>query len=174
MATASIRKSLPALAAVAIAAAVAVTSGCHRPQGAMMPYTGGSYTYFSYQAKPKTLRLRDLRTDEIVFAMDIPTGKQLTIQFKPGDGDDPVYRPDLMLYQVMDMGTTTGKLRNAMSVPGATTRRLEVEMRDGVEFVQASPDREYRTDELQDRPAWWTPEGGEMPEDDYGLTIYDD
>lgn len=174
MATAPILKSLSALAVVAGATIATVGTGCHRPQGALLPYTGGSYTYFSYQLRPKTLRLRDLRTDEIVFAMEIPTGKQLTIQFKPDDGDDPVQRPDLMLYQVMDMGTKIGKLRNAMSVPGATTRRIEVDVRDGVEFVQASPDREYRTDELQDRPDWWSPEGGELPDDDAGLTIYDD
>jgi hypothetical protein len=174
MATRPIRIPLPALGLVAGVTIAVVATGCHRPQGALMSYTGESYTYFSYQTLPKTVRVRDVRTGEIVFAMDIPTGKQLTIQFKPGDGDDSVHRPDLLLYQVMDMGKTTGKLRNAMSVPGASTRLIEVDVREGVEFVQASPDREFRTDELQDRPDWWTPEGGELPEDDYGMTIYDD
>ncbi len=61
-----------------------------------------------------------------------------------------------------------------MSVPGALSRRIEVEVRDGVEFVQASPDRELRTDELVDRPAWWTPEGGELPEDEHGTSNYVD
>jgi hypothetical protein len=29
-----------------------------------------------------------------------------------------------------------------------------------------------RTDEMEERPDWWTPEGGEMPEDRRGVDNY--
>ena len=107
---------------VVLATAILSLTGCHRPQGALLAYTGGSYTYFSYETAPKTVRVLDLRTNEVVFSMDVPVGKQLTIEFQAGKGDDPVYSPDVMRYEVMEMGSTTGKLRNQMSVPSATSR----------------------------------------------------
>jgi len=152
----------------------ALAGGCYRPGGAFMSYTGGAQTYYSTETMPKTVRLRDLRTSDVVFEMDIPPGKQLSLDFVTGDGDDPVQSPDLMRYEVFDMGTLTGKLTNAMSVPAASSRIIEVVLRDGVEYITAAPDRTLRTDELIDRPSWWTPEGGKLPEHDTGLSIYDD
>ncbi len=172
-----VRSPRAVLSGIALAAVVAgglTLAGCHRPHGAFIPYTGGSYTYFSTETMPKTLRLIDLRSSDVFFEMDIPPGKQLTIDFVDGDGDDPVQTPDLMRYEIFDLGTETGKLTNAMSVPGASSRMIEVVLRDGVEYITAAPDRSLRTDELADRPAWWTPEGGKLPDDDTGLTIYDD
>ncbi|MBT8485732.1 MAG: hypothetical protein HKO59_12150 [Phycisphaerales bacterium] len=146
--------------------------GCYRPHGAAMPYTGQPYTYYSTDMKPKNFRLLDVRTDDVVFSMDIPVGTQLTVQFLNGEGDDLVYTPDLMLYQVFDLGTTTGKLRSSMSVPDAGSRRIEVSLRPGPEYLTPLPDRELRTDELEDRPAWWTPEGGDLPDENVGLSSY--
>jgi len=105
--------------------------------------------------------------------VDIPAGRHLTIDFVAGAGDDPVYSPDLMRYEVFDQGTTWGALRNSMTVPTASSRRIDVTIRQGPEYITAVPDRELRTDELADRPDWWTPEGGEMPEDEKGLANYD-
>jgi hypothetical protein len=156
-----------------VLAAVCLT-GCHRPHGAFMPYSGGSHTYYSTETSPKTVRLIDLRSNEVVFSLDIPAGKQLTIDFVGGEGDDPVYTPDLMRYEVFDLGTKTGVLSSAMSVPAAPSRRLDISLRQGPEYAVASPERELRTDEVADRPAWWTPQGGEMPEDRKGLKNYDD
>ena len=151
----------------------ALLTGCHRPHGAVLSYTGGSYTYYSYETLPKSIRIVDQRTNETVFAMDIPVGKQLTIKFQEGEGDDPVYTPDVMHYEVMDMGTTTGKLRSMMSVPSAASRKIEVDLRQGPEYVAASPERMLRTDQVAERPDWWSPRGGEMPEDKRGVMIYD-
>ncbi len=155
-------------------AASAVLVGCHRPHGAMMSYTGASHTYYSTEMQPKTVRLVDLRTDEVIFSLDIPPGKQLTLDFVDGEGDDPTYSPDLMRYQVFDLGTTMGKLRNSLTVPAATSRRLDMFVRQGPEYVTAAPERQLRTDELEDRPQWWTPAGGELPEDKKGMKSYDD
>jgi hypothetical protein len=154
-------------------ASLAALSACHRPHGATMAYTGGSYTYYSYEMKPKTVRVVDLRTNEVVFSMDIPPGKQLTMDFVEGKGDDPIYTPDLLRYEVFDMGTTIGKLHNVMTVPSASNRRIDVYLREGPEYITVPPERALRTDEMEDRPDWWTPAGGELPDDQKGLKNYD-
>lgn len=153
-------------------AASALLVGCYRPQGAAMPSTGGAATFYSYEMAPKTVQIVDLRTEAVIFAMDIPTGKQLTLDFREGEGDDPVYSPDLLRYEVFDQGTTTGKLTNAMSVPGAASRRIDVYLRQGPEYMSSAPDRMLRTDEMEDRPEWWTPGGGDLPEDQKGVDNY--
>ena len=144
-------------------------AGCHQPQGAMFAYSGGSHTFYSTEMQPKSVQLLDLRTNEVVFSMDIPPGKQLSLDFAEGEGDDPVYSPDMMRYEVFDIGTTTGKLRSSMNVPSGSSRRLEMFVRSGPEYVPASSDRALRTDELEDRPEWWTPAGGELPSGSAGM-----
>ena len=162
---------LPVAAAVGLVAAI--LAGCYRPGGAIMPYTGGAQTYWSSEMLPKTVLLVDVRTGDVVFSMDIPPGKQLSMDFVEGAGDDPVFSPDLMRYEIFDIGTTTGKLRSAMSVPTASSRRVDIEIRKGVEYTAAAADRDLRTDQPGDRPDWWTTQGGTLPEDPHGLTIYD-
>lgn len=159
---------------LSLAAAVVLMalSGCHSPRGGMMPASFGSTTYYSTETSPKTITLIDLRTGEEVFVMDIPVGKQLTLDFRAGMGDDPVYTPDLMRYQVFDMGTSIGRLRNSITVPSAASRRIDVDIRHGIEYAEQPPEEQLRTDELADRPDWWTPRGGEMP-DDHPSELYD-
>ncbi|MHC5002824.1 MAG: hypothetical protein ACYTJ0_06840 [Planctomycetota bacterium] len=158
-----------------LTAVIATTAivGCYKPGGALMPYTGQAITYYSTEVRQATIELIDLRTDDVVFRMDVPPGKQLSIKFLAGDGDDPSLRPDLMQYDVWDIGTTTGRLRNALTVPGAAARRIDVHYRHGREFAEAPPPRELRTDEVAEQPDWWTPEGGPMPKEDRGVTNYD-
>ena len=156
-----------------LAASAGLVAGCYRPHGALMSYSGGAQTYYSTEMQPKTVRVLDLRTGEVIFSMDIPVGKQLTLDFSPGEGDDPVYSPDLMQYEIFDMGTMIGKLHNAMSVPSSNSRRVDIYMRPSPEYMTAAPERMLRTDELEDRPEWWTPEGGELPEDGQGGKMYD-
>ncbi|MCP3904286.1 MAG: hypothetical protein GY715_11700 [Planctomycetes bacterium] len=159
---------------VAVALVTLATPACHRPQGALMARTGSSQTYASYETLPKTVKITDLRNGEVVFAMDIPVGKQLSLDFLDGEGADPVYAPDLMRYQVFDYGTTTGKLRSMLSVPAASSRRIEVTIRPAPEYAAAASDRVLRTDETGNRPDWWTAEGGELPDDPKGVKNYDD
>lgn len=163
----------PTLVLGLAAASLVALPGCYRPHGAMIPWTGAAATYYSYEMAPKTVRVLDLRTSETIFSMDIPPGKQLVMQFVAGEGDDPVYTPDVLRYEVMEMGTETGKLRSQMTVPAASSRKVEVEIRQGPEYAAASPERLLRTDELADRPGWWSPEGGPMPDDWNGTTKYD-
>jgi hypothetical protein len=158
-------------AATILAAGVALP-GCHSPRGGAMPASFGTHTYESRETSPKTVRLIDIRTDEEIFVMDIPVGKQLTLDFRAGMGDDPVYTPDLMRYQLFDIGTRFGRLRSSMTVPSAQVRRLELEIRPGIEYVEPPPEEMLRVDELRDRPDWWTPRGGRMP-DEHPAEIYD-
>lgn len=143
----------------ALTAALFIT-GCHRPQGAFMSYTGGSNTYFSYETRPVTITIVDLRTGEEIFTMNVPPGKQLTFDFKDGEGDDPVYTPDLMRYEVFDMGTQNGKLRNTLNVPPANARRIDVAYRSDYEYRTARGGRQIRKDQLLNQPHWWNPESG--------------
>lgn len=133
-----------------LASAIALAA-CHSPGGGWYPYSGGSNTYYSYENQPKTVILIDTRTGEEFFSMDIPAGKQLTFDFVTDEGDDPVYRPDLMRWEVWDMFTYTGQLKNTLSVPNAACRRVDVFLRGGPEYKPAEPGSELRTDELEAR-----------------------
>ena len=96
------------------AALTLAMTGCYSPGGGAFDFTGGSQTYYSTEARPTTFTLVDSRTNEILFAMEIPPGKQLTIDFDEGGGDDPVLRPDILKYQIFDIGTSHGKLRSSL------------------------------------------------------------
>lgn len=160
---------LPTLACLTIS-----LSACHHPSGGFMPRTGGSQTYYSSEMMQKTITMIDLRTNEVFFGpLEVPPGKQLVIDFDAGDGDDPTMRPDLLYWEVMDQGKRFGKLHNAQSVPNAASRRIDVALKRGPEYANQSPQqRMLRTDEMDDRPAWWTPEGGPVPKDNR-TTLYD-
>jgi len=158
---------------IALIVACGTLAGCHSPKGGWLPGDKSSTTYWSTETAPKSVTMIDLRTNEEVFSIDIPAGQQLTFDFVPGAGDDPVYRPDLMRYAVWELGTDTGKLRNSLTVPAAWSRRIEVTIRTGIEYMPEDSTRELRSDEMADRPDWWTPDGGELPGSRNPVTIYD-
>ena len=150
--------------------AVAALAGCFRPQGSIFSHTGEAATYYSTDDLPTTVTLVDTRTDEPFFSLEIPVGKQLTLDFDEGGGDDSVETPDLMRYQVFPLGTRMGRLTNALTVPDRYGRRIDVSYRAGPEDAPRRPEEPLRAD--TDRPAWWTPRGGPAPKD-RGKTIYD-
>ncbi|UCD74388.1 MAG: hypothetical protein JSV91_11425 [Phycisphaerales bacterium] len=156
-----------------LAAFLALTA-CHTEKGGWMPYTGGSTTYISTQTEPKTVILRDVRSGEILWQMEIPPGKQLTLDFVEGGGDDPDVTPDLMRWQLFEPGTKYGRLRNSITVPPADCLSLDMEVRPGPEYIAEGPEQRLRTDEMIDRPEYWTPVGGPLPDDPKGVKNYDD
>jgi hypothetical protein len=153
-------------------AAALITAGCYSPSGGLVKRIGAANTYYSTESMPATVTIVDTRTEEPFFTIEIPVGKQLTLDFKEGDGDDPVLTPDLMVYQIFDLGTSIGRLRNSVTVPNAYSRRIDVDYRVAPEEAAPPPDQAIRTDQLADRPDWWTPEGGPRPED-RSKTLYD-
>lgn len=156
----------PALFLTAVVG-TSVICGCYKPGGGMFSHTGGPQTYMSTEMMQKTITMIDSRNGQPFFVIDIPPAKQLTIDFEEGQGDDPVMTPDLMRWEIMDRGTTVGKLHNAQSVPSKYCRKIDVELHAGVKYpTQSAQDRSLRTDEMNDRPAWWTPEGGPLPKDE--------
>jgi hypothetical protein len=154
-------------------AAALILAGCYSPSGGLVKRFGVANTYYSTESRPATVTIVDTRTEEPFFTIEIPVGKQLTLDFKEGEGDDPALTPDLMVYQVFDLGTSIGKLRNSLTVPNSYSRRIDVDYRQTPEAPPPSPDQLLRADELADRPDWWTPEGGPRPEDK-SKTLYDD
>ena len=151
-------------------------SGCNyhsTSNGGMWSYTGGPQTIASTETVQKRVRMVDRRSGEVFFSIDIPPGKQLTYDFDRGDGDDQVYTPDLLRYEVKEIGDRNGSLSNAMTVPGEASRMVEVYVRQGVQYANQPPEAAaLRTDQAADRPDWWTPRGGALPENS-SHKIYD-
>jgi len=121
-------------------------TGCYGPRGAIYPYTGNGYTYVSSEMNPVTITLIDTRTEEPFFKMEIPVGKQLTLNFLEGKGDDPVLRPDRMVYAIMDAGTATGRLTNQLTCPPQGSRRIVYDLREAPEAREAPPAYDERID----------------------------
>lgn len=162
-------------AAAAIVGGIALTlGGCHGPGGALIGYTGASQTYASTTWSPKTVRVLDLRTNETVFEVDVPVGQQLTIDFIEEGGDDPVYTPSRMRYQIWEVGTRTGKLQNSLTVPSAKDRLVVVDVRQGPEYADGENAATLgRVDDAEDRPGWWSPRGGQIPARESGQGNYE-
>ncbi len=159
-------------ALVSLAVTAFGLAGCfHAPGGNMLSTPDSSITYESTEHLQKTVMIVDTRTEETVFTMDIPVGKQLTIQFARDRGNDPVNTPDLMYYQVWDIGTRLGQLRNSVTVPNAASRRIDVRVNQEPAYADAPADMPLRVD--QNQPDWWTSKGGPLPDSQNGRKIYD-
>jgi hypothetical protein len=154
--------------------ASASLTACHTPGGGLFAHAGGPETVISTDTMQKSVRMVDLRSGEVFFAMDIPPGKQLTFDFDRDAGDDPVYTPDFLYWEVKDIGDKFGRLDNTLTVPNAASRRVDIYVRQAVQYA-AEPQQQgmLRTDQMDDRPDWWTPRGGAMP-DDRRHNLYDD
>jgi hypothetical protein len=151
---------LPTLSLIAASLALA---GCYSPRGGIYPYSGGGYTYVSTEMRPVTIVVIDTRTEEPFFKLDIPAGKQLTMNFLEGEGDDPVERPDRMVYSIWDAGTSMGRLTNQLTCPPTGCRRIDYMVRTAPEWREEPAEYVHRTDGAASKPTWWTPQGGELP-----------
>jgi hypothetical protein len=153
------------LSAVGLCAAASL-SACHSPGGGLDSTETGPSTVMSTETMQKSVSMVDLRTGEVFFAIDVPPGKQLTWQFEKDQGDDPVYTPDIMRFEVKEAGDKFGKLRNAMTVPGPTSRKVDIDVKQVVQYPNPTSEQAaLRSDQAADRPDWWTPRGGAMPDD---------
>ena len=148
---------------LSILAATLTLAGCYSPGGGLYHASGNGYTYISSEMRPVTITLFDTRTEEPFFKLEIPAGKQLTLNFLEGKGDDPVLRPDRMVYSVWATGTSTGRLTNQLTCPPTGCRRIAYEIREGPEWREEPPEFENRIDAVPGKPAWWTPQGGPLP-----------
>ncbi|MBT4766753.1 MAG: hypothetical protein HOO04_00150 [Phycisphaerae bacterium] len=125
--------------------------GCTMHDGGYMPSAAGTWSPMTFQstaAVPKTVVIVDTRTGETVFELDIPLGKQLSVQFfkyrtsrRDGpsrkDGGSQYY----MKYTVHTLGSTTGGLDESVDLPAAWNRRLDVFMRSPEDYTPMDPTR---------------------------------
>lgn len=118
---------------------------CYSPKGGAFPKANGPQTYESTPMEPVSIRMMDVCGEGTFFEIDIPPQKQFVCQFVEGGGDDPSRTPDVMKWAVMDMGKRTGRLRNQLSVPPSSCRRVDYYLRPP-EPIPADPSHRLRTD----------------------------
>jgi hypothetical protein len=113
------------------------------PTAPYRPYydEGGSgasideFTYISSALAPKTITVIDTRTEEVVFALDIPVGQQLVVNFDDKQANRDKYMSGSMRWAVMKAGNRFGTKRNRIDVPPPHSRRLEMTLRDSPEVA---------------------------------------
>jgi len=127
-----------------VAAGATLSAACG-PTGVYRPYfdEGGSgasideFTYISEPHSPKSVSVVDTRTQEVVFAMDIPVGQELVINFDDKSPDREKYMSGTMRWGLFKAGDRYGSLSNRVAVPPQHSRRVDLEVREGPEV--ASP-----------------------------------
>ena len=117
-------------------AACATLSGCQNTGGgASLMSEGGvgasldSHVYVSRSWQPWTVTVRDTRTGQAFWSIDVPVGKKLAIQFVRGSGTETQYTPDLMKWGLMEETAGFSNLTNSLPVPAQDSRRLEPTLR---------------------------------------------
>ncbi len=108
--------------------------GCWTPGGNQM--STDSYTYFSTTYMPQTVTVIDTRTDQPVFSVDIPVGKELVMRFfedggtKLASGEASSLYPDSMKWDIWPLGREFGNPTQSLDVPPFHARRVDVTLRD--------------------------------------------
>lgn len=129
-------------------------SSCYTPDGGFMPTSGTGFTYISTPTQPLTIRLVNVcRLDsggqpEKFKEWRLAPGRQLTFKFLHGKGDDLSERPDQLLWEEWEAGTTTGSLRNQMPCPASVCRRIDVEFRSPEPFPSGDAANEVNQKDL--------------------------
>jgi hypothetical protein len=95
-------------------------------------YSADRFTYVSRAWAPKTVTLQDTRTGETLWTVEVPVGQQLVVGFKEGSGPNE-YKPDEMVWALMDAGRRGGQLENRVAAPPRDVRRLDVSLRPAPE-----------------------------------------
>lgn len=122
--------------ALALSTAVmgSLMGGCWTPGGNQ--YSNDSYTYFSTTYMPQTVTVIDTRTDQPVFSVDIPVGKELVMKFHEGsgtklaNGEPSSLYPDLLKWDIWPLGREFGNPTQSLDVPPYHARRVDVTLRD--------------------------------------------
>ncbi|MBC7772013.1 MAG: hypothetical protein H7210_05925 [Pyrinomonadaceae bacterium] len=124
---------------LAASASLGMLSGCYSEGGSGM--SDDQHVYVSSAWQPKTVTLKDTRTGQAFWSIDIPVGKKLVIQFREGSGE-PGFTPadatpDMMLWDLMAPDEDFGPLANQIPVPPAAARRLDWVMRSTPELPES-------------------------------------
>jgi len=95
-----------------------------------------SHTYVSTASKPLTVAVIDTRTDETVWSIDVPLGKQLSMKFHEGKGSDDEFMPDLVTWGLFRPGKQFGNRAQSQPVPPSNARLLDVSVRESAELPE--------------------------------------
>lgn len=114
----------------------ALGSGCGYKEGGN-GYSADSFTYVSRSWQPWTITLRDTRTGQEVWTMDLPVGRKLAMQFYADEGTKDGFTPDLMKWATAEENIENFTLTNSIPVPPASVRRLEPTLRPVPELPES-------------------------------------
>ena len=126
----------PVALTLGAAASCALLASCQNYTGGPSMFSEGGmglsedkHVYVSRSWQPWTVTLRDTRTGQAFWSIDVPVGKKLAIQFLAGHGTENSYTPDLMKWGVINPDDPYTNLVNSLPVPAADVRRLEPTLR---------------------------------------------
>jgi hypothetical protein len=122
----ALRSRTLALSAAFVLAGLS-TPGCYSEGGNM--YSRDAYAYVSTSWQPKTITLKDTRTGQDFWSVDVPVGKKLVITFGEGTGTKDSYTPDMMSWAICNEGDDNPRMGNTLAVPGKQARRLDMTLR---------------------------------------------
>lgn len=128
---APMRPVLSKMLGASLIVSAALAGGCYTEGG--IGYSLDQATYISTPWRPWTITLKDTRTGQDFWSVDVPVGKQLSLGFVSGDSKDP-FTPDVMNWAIMDAGEEFGRLGNSLPVPGRDARRLDASLRPAPEL----------------------------------------
>lgn len=113
------------------------------------------FTYISTPWEPLSVTLYDRREDTPLWTVDVPIGSKVSIRFYENrETSGSVLRPDIMRWEIFDQSIRNTRLTNAMSVPPADSRLLQVTLR---EETPQFPDELPEPTELVDPDRTWVP-----------------
>jgi len=126
-----LRFARPVLAVAALGLA-----GCYQEGGP--GFSADQHVYVSRPWQPWTVTLRDTRTGQEFWSMDVPVGKRLVLKFVQGGGTKDKYTPDSMIWTLVDEERESFlDLSNSLPCPPADSRRLEPTLRTAPELPES-------------------------------------
>ena len=122
------------LAGVLLAGAACV-GGCYSEGGPGFAFD--QHVYVSRPWQPWTVTLRDTRTGQEFWSMDVPVGKRLIMSFAENTGTNDKYTPDTMSWALVDEEKDMFvQLTNSLPCPPQNARRLEPTLRTAPELPE--------------------------------------
>jgi len=115
-----------------IIAAAALVGCSYTPGGGLR--SDDQFTYESTVYQPVNVEVVDTRTSEVIWTMEVPVGRKVTLRFYPEQSEGYEDYPDIMKWEVQGNEDLAGILRSKITVPDRWSRRINVTYRDGPEY----------------------------------------
>ncbi len=97
-----------------------------------------TFTYQSFAHAPQTISVVDTRTGQPVWTGEVPVGQQLVVRFVDRTGESESENNALMRWAYMPINSQQVSLPNTVTVPPASARRIDMELREGPEGHMSS------------------------------------